>query len=372
MKQRVFLSAAVGALMLTACGGGEAETDAPERAETSAAQGESASASSVSVEAPEAFQTAPEATGESDAYLASFAELENTETTETGLVLQTIEEGTGRQPDADDLIKLHFVARRAGDEEPFESTYRNGAPVVLTAGQTLPGWAEAVQMMKAGGKARAAIPPALAFGAFGMEGGPVGANEVVVFDLDLLDVIDNEDEEALQALKADAEAQIAGYSEEAQRQQNLAQAQALTIAAVNTASSQNYVRTQGEREDTETTESGLVYEVLTDGGEDDGASPAIGDIVRVHYRGTLPDGEEFDSSYSRGEPTEFELGRVIAGWNEGLQLMQPGDKYKFYIPANLAYGQRGAGELIGPNQALVFEVELLEVKPAETLEEGEE
>ncbi|MCQ8186410.1 FKBP-type peptidyl-prolyl cis-trans isomerase [Parvularcula sp. BGMRC 0090] len=195
---------------------------------------------------------------------------------------------------------------------------------------------------------------------------------MVVFDLDLLDVIDNEDEEALQALKADAEAQIAGYSEEAQRQQNLAQAQALTIAAVNTASSQNYVRTQGEREDTETTESGLVYEVLTDGGEDDGASPAIGDIVRVHYRGTLPDGEEFDSSYSRGEPTEFELGRVIAGWNEGLQLMQPGDKYKFYIPANLAYGQRGAGELIGPNQALVFEVELLEVKPAETLEEGEE
>jgi FKBP-type peptidyl-prolyl cis-trans isomerase len=369
MKQRVFLSAAIGALLVTACGGGEAETDAPERAETRMTGGQSTPAAGMTEEMPEAFQTAPEASGQSDAYLASFAELENTETTETGLVLQTIEEGQGRQPDADDLIKLHFVARRAGDEEPFESTYRNGAPVVLTAGQTLPGWAEAVQLMKAGGRARAAIPPALAFGAFGMEGGPVGANEVVVFDLELLDVVDNEDEGALMALKEEAEAQIEGYSAKAQRQQNLVQAQLLTLAAVNTAVSQNYVRTQSEREETETTESGLVYEVLTEGGE--GASPAIGDIVRVHYRGTLPSGEEFDSSYSRGEPTEFELGRVIAGWNEGLQLMQPGDKYKFFIPSELAYGQRGAGEQIGPNQALVFEVELLEVKPAEGEEDAQ-
>jgi FKBP-type peptidyl-prolyl cis-trans isomerase len=356
--------------MVAACGGDDTAELREDRASEAVQTGASAGAGAAeAVDAPAAFQAAPAVTGEGDAYLAAFAELEGAEATETGLVLQTIEEGAGRRPDADDLIKLHFVARRAGADEPFESTYKNGAPVVLTAGQTLPGWAEAVQLMKAGGKARAAIPPALAFGAFGMEGGPVGPNEVVVFDLALVEVIDNEDQDALEALKADAEAQIEGYSAEAQRQQGLVQAQLLTIAAVNTASSQNYVRMQSERDDTETTESGLVYEVLTDGGSE--GAPAMGDTVRVHYRGTLPNGDEFDSSYSRGEPAEFVLGQVIPGWNEGLQLMQPGDKYKFFIPSDLAYGQRGAGDRIGPNQALVFEVELLAVTPGET-EEGEE
>ena len=109
-----------------------------------------------------------------------------------------------------------------------------------------------------------------------------------------------------------------------------------------------------------TTASGLVYESIKDG---TGESPKATDTVKVHYRGTLTDGKEFDSSYKRGEPAVLPLGGVIPGWSEGLQLMQVGSKYKFWIPAKLAYGEQ-APPMIGPNQVLEFEVELLDiVKP---------
>jgi FKBP-type peptidyl-prolyl cis-trans isomerase FkpA len=100
--------------------------------------------------------------------------------------------------------------------------------------------------------------------------------------------------------------------------------------------------------------------VVTEG---TGKSPAATDLVKVHYRGTLLDGTEFDSSYKRNSPAEFPLNRVIPGWTEGVQLMKEGGKSIFYIPSNLAYGERGTpGGPIGPNQTLIFEIELLEVK----------
>ena len=105
-----------------------------------------------------------------------------------------------------------------------------------------------------------------------------------------------------------------------------------------------------------TTSSGLQYEILTEG---NGAKPKAEDVVRVHYHGTLTDGTVFDSSVKRGQPAEFGVNQVIQGWVEALQLMPVGSKWKLFIPSDLAYGQRGVGDIIKPHSALIFEVELL-------------
>ena len=111
-----------------------------------------------------------------------------------------------------------------------------------------------------------------------------------------------------------------------------------------------------------TTASGLQYQVLRQG---TGPKPAPTDMVKVHYKGTLLNGEEFDSSYARNEPIDFPLDRVVPGWSEGVGLMSVNSKYKMWIPAALAYGETGSPPVIGPNATLVFEVELLEINPAE-------
>lgn len=131
------------------------------------------------------------------------------------------------------------------------------------------------------------------------------------------------------------------------------------VSEKNMAASKKYLDDNGKREGVTTTTSGLQYEVVTEG---TGASPKATDTVTVHYTGTLPDGTVFDSSVQRGQPASFQLNQVIPGWVEGLQLMKVGGKYKFFIPSNLAYGQRGApNSPIGPNQALVFDVELIKI-----------
>ncbi len=114
----------------------------------------------------------------------------------------------------------------------------------------------------------------------------------------------------------------------------------------------------GKKEGVTTTESGLQIETVTKG---EGAKPKAEDIVTVHYTGTLIDGKEFDSSVKRGQPANFPLNGVIKGWTEGLQLMNVGGKYKLVVPPELAYGANGAGQLIGPNATLVFEIELISI-----------
>jgi len=135
------------------------------------------------------------------------------------------------------------------------------------------------------------------------------------------------------------------------------QAKANAAAEENLAKGEAFLAENKTKEGVKVTESGLQYKVITLGS---GKKPLATDKVKVHYKGTLIDGEEFDSSYKRGTPIEFPLSGVIKGWTEGVQLMPVGSKYEFYIPADLAYGQR-APESIGPNQTLIFEVELLDI-----------
>lgn len=124
------------------------------------------------------------------------------------------------------------------------------------------------------------------------------------------------------------------------------------------AEGENFLAENAKKEGVVTLPSGLQYQVLKEG---NGKSPKATDQVKCHYEGTLINGKIFDSSYRRNEPTTFPLNGVIAGWTEGLQLMKEGAKYRFFIPFNLAYGTRGAGQDIPPYAALIFDVELIEV-----------
>lgn len=132
-------------------------------------------------------------------------------------------------------------------------------------------------------------------------------------------------------------------------------------AETNLKISEAFLAQNAQKEGVVTLESGLQYQVITSG---TGASPTAKDTVSVHYRGTLIDGTEFDSSYKNNTPATFQLSRVIPGWTEGLQLMKPGAKWKLFVPAALGYAERGSGNSIGPNAALIFDVELLSVKAA--------
>ena len=144
-----------------------------------------------------------------------------------------------------------------------------------------------------------------------------------------------------------------------QRKVQQAGQQAVAKAAENNKKAgAEFLAENAKKEGVKTTASGLQYEVLSEG---TGKQPVAADTVRVHYTGKLLDGTVFDSSVERGEPAEFGLTQVIAGWTEGLQLMKTGSKFRFFIPADLAYGDHGAGGSIPPQATLIFDVELLAV-----------
>ena len=138
----------------------------------------------------------------------------------------------------------------------------------------------------------------------------------------------------------------------------IASALVLFIATTASAQTDAALTAASKEQGAQVTKSGLVYRSLKDG---TGGSPAATDRVKVHYKGTFPDGKEFDSSYKRNEPTEFPLNGVIPCWTEGVQLMKTGGKAKLTCPSAIAYGQRGAGGVIPPNATLVFEIELLAI-----------
>jgi FKBP-type peptidyl-prolyl cis-trans isomerase FklB len=147
---------------------------------------------------------------------------------------------------------------------------------------------------------------------------------------------------------------IQAFSMAQQEKVNAAQAEAAQAGV-------RFLEDNGQRPEVTVTASGLQYEVLEEG-EAGANSPSASDTVTVHYHGTLIDGTVFDSSVERNQPATFGLNQVISGWTEGVQLMKVGDKYRFYIPPELAYGEAGAGGIIGPNATLIFDVELLEIQ----------
>lgn len=156
---------------------------------------------------------------------------------------------------------------------------------------------------------------------------------------------------AAKAQLTDAEAQTAV--------QTFFQQKAEEQAAAAKAEGENFLAKNAKKPGVKTLPSGLQYEVLREG---NGRKPSATDEVECHYEGTLINGQVFDSSYRRGETATFGLNQVIKGWTEGLQLMQEGAKYRFFIPYNLAYGEQGAGQAIPPYAALIFDVELIKVK----------
>lgn len=157
------------------------------------------------------------------------------------------------------------------------------------------------------------------------------------------------DEQAVQMTMMEMEQQF----------QNQQMERAREASTKNQTEGQAFLEKNKSAEGVKTTDSGLQYKVLKEG---EGASPKASDLVTVHYVGTLLDGSEFDSSYKRNQPATFPVNGVIPGWTEALQLMKPGAKYRLFIPANLAYGEQGAGNVIGPNAVLQFDVELLSVQ----------
>lgn len=183
----------------------------------------------------------------------------------------------------------------------------------------------------------------------------MGAKELNIDDFAqaIKDVISGSE---LKVDNAEAQTLVQNFFQKQEAKQQAAAAEAGKVAK---AAGEAFLAENGKKDGVVTLPSGLQYQVLKEG---NGKKPSATDQVVCHYEGTLIDGTVFDSSYQRNQPATFGLNQVIAGWTEGVQLMQEGAKYRFFIPYNLAYGERGAGAQIPPFAALVFDVELIEVK----------
>lgn len=183
------------------------------------------------------------------------------------------------------------------------------------------------------------------------------ANQLPADELDMDALIMGMSDALSGNLKLSEQEIMAALQEFSEAQQAKAQAQVEAAAEAG----REFLAENAKRSEVTTTASGLQYEVLSSA-DSSAPMPKSTDTVNVHYHGTLIDGTVFDSSVNRGEPISFPLNGVIPGWTEGLQLMHVGDKFRFYIPSELAYGESGAGGVIGPNTTLIFDVELLGIE----------
>jgi FKBP-type peptidyl-prolyl cis-trans isomerase len=325
------ITTGAAALTLAACGGSDqdkseqaAETTVQSAAEDVVTDADTGQKSRAERKA-EFEKLAADRLAAAEKFLAENATRDGVTVTDSGLQYMVLEQGPegGVTPVSTDLVVVHYVGTLKDGIE-FDSSRARGAASAFRLNAVIPGWTEGVQLMSEGDRYRFFVPPDLAYGERGgRPGGPIGPNDALIFDVELIKV-QNPD--------------------------------------ANLAAASKFLDENAKKDGVKTTPSGLQYQVLTEG-KDDGASPKASDVVQVNYRGTLLNGTEFDSSYASGSPVEFPLNRVIGGWTEGVQLMSEGDKFRFFIPPELAYGEAGTpGGPIGPNEALIFEVELLAVK----------
>ncbi len=346
MSMRTLMLAGAGAMALAACGQkAEEAVDGTDAAIPSVEEVEKAAKESAEALAAAALKR-------SEDFLAKNAKTAGITLTESGLQFISLVDGEGVKPSEADFVTVHYTGTLM-DGTVFDSSVARDESVTFPLDQVIPGWKEGLMLMSEGGKAKFTMPPALAYGADGTGDGTIGPNEAISFEVELIEIIAADNQARLQ------EIQQANAERYAAKIKALGDANAATATA--------FLDQNAGSDGVQVTESGLQYQVLKTGAGS--VSPAATDRVEVHYRGQLIDGTEFDSSYSRGETTTFPLANVIAGWTEGLQLMKEGDKYRFFIPPSLAYGPNGKGP-IGPNELLIFDVELVDVKEPGAPENG--
>jgi peptidylprolyl isomerase len=236
------------------------------------------------------------------------------EKTPSGLASKVLSAGSGAKPTAEDTVEVHYTGWQT-DGKMFDSSVKRGRPAKFPLRGVIKGWTEGVQLMQKGEKRRFWIPADLAYGETPAGGRPGG---MLVFDIELLDIIEKPKPLPVPETPADVKA---------------------------------------APKDATKTSSGLAYKTLRKG---EGPKPTADQTVEVHYAGWTTDGKMFDNSYARGQTTKFPLKGVIKGWTEGVQLMQVGEKARFWIPGDLAYGDTpkrpGA-----PAGTLVFDIELVSI-----------
>lgn len=270
-------------------------------------------------------------------------------------VRRASEDGFTAEPG--DMITAHYRGLHIWGEE-FDSSYSRGQPMQYPSNQFIAGWNEALTLMRTGEIWELYIPSDLGYGARGTPGGPIGADQALVFQMELIATLESlaaAGPTPEQIMVEEARACIVGDDVEIRFDAAPAEAR---DAAANQAASAAYLDVIRQEECVHELPSGLLFRIRQ--ASEDGDTPNPGDMITAHYRGLHIWGEEFDSSYSRSQPMQYPSNRFIAGWNEALTLMRTGEIWELYIPSNLGYGPRGTpGGPIGPDQALVFQMELI-------------